>query len=49
VPSLESAHAVVWDRQAKSRWGPGDVVVFILSGRGDKDVSLVAETGAVHP
>ena len=48
VPALESAHAVAWARHAKSRWRPGDVVLFNLSGRGDKDVALVAEEGEAH-
>jgi len=48
VPALESAHAVAWVRRAGPRWKPGDIVVINLSGRGDKDVALVAElTG--HP
>jgi len=49
VPALESAHAVAWARYAKQRWRPGDLVLFNLSGRGDKDVALVAEQGEAHP
>jgi tryptophan synthase beta chain len=49
VPALESAHAVAWARHAKRRWRPGDLVLFNLSGRGDKDVALVAEQGEAHP
>ncbi len=49
VPALESAHAVAWARHAKQRWRPGDLVLFNLSGRGDKDVALVAEQGEAHP
>ncbi|HET9709189.1 MAG TPA: tryptophan synthase subunit beta [Gemmatimonadales bacterium] len=45
VPALESAHAVAWARHANARWRPGDLVLFNLSGRGDKDVALVAEQG----
>ncbi len=45
VPALESAHAVAWARHANERWRPGDLVLFNLSGRGDKDVALVAEQG----
>jgi tryptophan synthase beta chain len=45
VPALESAHAVAWARYANERWRPGDLVLFNLSGRGDKDVALVAEQG----
>jgi len=49
VPALESAHAVAWvlAQRAARRWGPEDVVLINLSGRGDKDVALVADvTGA---
>jgi len=49
VPALESAHAVAWvlAHRGGRRWGPDDVVLINLSGRGDKDVALVAElTGA---
>jgi tryptophan synthase beta chain len=43
VPALESAHAVAWVAQAKGRWQPGDLVLINLSGRGDKDVAMVAD------
>jgi tryptophan synthase beta chain len=49
VPALESAHAVAWvlTQRGAGRWGPDDVVLINLSGRGDKDVALVADvTGA---
>ncbi|MGH7568651.1 MAG: tryptophan synthase subunit beta [Gemmatimonadales bacterium] len=55
LPALESAHAVAWvlaqrdgaGRKGGGRWTDGDVVLINLSGRGDKDVALVAElTGA---
>ena len=49
VPALESAHAVAWARHAHERWRPGDLVLFNLSGRGDKDVALVAEQAGEHP
>ncbi|HET7248548.1 MAG TPA: tryptophan synthase subunit beta [Gemmatimonadales bacterium] len=49
VPALESAHAVAWARYANERWRPGDLVLFNLSGRGDKDVALVAEQGEARP
>jgi tryptophan synthase beta chain len=48
VPALESAHAVAWARHAHERWRPGDLVLFNLSGRGDKDVALVAEQNGAH-
>jgi tryptophan synthase beta chain len=48
VPALESAHAVAWARQAKGRWQPGGLVLINVSGRGDKDVALVAEQGGAQ-
>ena len=45
LPALESAHAIAW--VIKSRWTSSDVILINLSGRGDKDVAMVAElTGA---
>src|SRR6266852_3411252 len=47
LPALESAHAVAWVLGRRGRLRAGDIVVLNLSGRGDKDVALVAElTGA---
>ncbi|HEX6972326.1 MAG TPA: tryptophan synthase subunit beta [Limnochordia bacterium] len=49
LPALESAHAIAWVLAARGsgRWVHDDVVLINLSGRGDKDVALVAElTGA---
>jgi len=45
LPALESAHAIAW--VMKSRWTSNDLILINLSGRGDKDVAMVAElTGA---
>jgi tryptophan synthase beta chain len=47
LPALESAHAVAWVIGHRGRWAPEDVILINLSGRGDKDVAMVAElTGA---
>jgi len=47
LPALESAHAVAWVMGRRGHWRAGDVVLINLSGRGDKDVAMVAElTGA---
>jgi tryptophan synthase beta chain len=47
VPALESAHAVAWVLAGAGRWPAGGLVLINLSGRGDKDVALVAQhTGA---
>ena len=45
LPALESAHAIAWVMNARR---PSDDLILInLSGRGDKDVAMVAElTGA---
>jgi tryptophan synthase beta chain len=46
LPALESAHAVAWVMKAKG-WASDDLILINLSGRGDKDVAMVAElTGA---
>ena len=51
VPALESAHAVAWvlGRRGTRAWGAEDVVLINLSGRGDKDVALVAERTGASP
>jgi tryptophan synthase beta chain len=49
VPALESAHAVAWVLAATPRWEPGDLALINLSGRGDKDVALVADLGEPRP
>ena len=43
LPALESAHALAWVLDSADRWSSSDVVLFTLSGRGDKDVAHVAE------
>jgi tryptophan synthase beta chain len=49
VPALESAHAVAWVAQAKGHWQAGDLVLVNLSGRGDKDVAMVADLPGEGP
>jgi len=41
LPALESAHALAYLAAQKGRLGPETVAVVNLSGRGDKDVSIV--------
>jgi tryptophan synthase beta chain len=49
LPALESAHAVAWVLGHGGHWRAGDIVLINLSGRGDKDVAMVAElSGAVR-
>ncbi len=43
IPALESSHAVAYLLRGDHGFGPADVVVLNLSGRGDKDVYSVAE------
>ena len=43
LPALESAHALAWVLDSGDRWSTSDVVLFTLSGRGDKDVAHVAQ------
>ncbi len=42
IPALESAHAVAWLLKHADEFDASDVVVVNLSGRGDKDVEIVA-------
>ena len=41
LPALESSHALAWLCSQKGKLDPETVVVVNLSGRGDKDVSIV--------
>jgi tryptophan synthase beta chain len=43
IPALESAHAVHYAMILASRMAKNQIVVINLSGRGDKDVNVVAE------
>jgi tryptophan synthase beta chain len=47
LPALESAHALAWVLEPGVRWPASDVVLFNLSGRGDKDVEHVAALGGL--
>jgi len=42
IPALESAHAVYYARTLASKMTQDQIVVINLSGRGDKDVNVVA-------
>lgn len=41
LPALESAHALAYLMSQKGKLGPDQIAVVNLSGRGDKDVSIV--------
>lgn len=43
IPALESAHAVAWVLKNAEKFGKDDLVLINLSGRGDKDVEIVAK------
>jgi tryptophan synthase beta chain len=45
IPALETAHAVAWIDANAGRWKGDEPVLLCVSGRGDKDVAQVAETG----
>ncbi|MGQ9629145.1 MAG: tryptophan synthase subunit beta [bacterium] len=48
IPALESAHAVAYVMKSKSRFRKNDIIVINLSGRGDKDVQMVAKLEGVE-
>ncbi len=43
IPALESAHAIAYLKKIAPQMDPDKIVVINLSGRGDKDVNIVAE------
>jgi tryptophan synthase beta chain len=43
MPALESAHAVAYGFRLASRMRKSESVVINVSGRGDKDIAIVAE------
>lgn len=43
LPALESAHAIAYLKKLTPQYARDDVIVVNLSGRGDKDVNVVAE------
>ena len=45
LPALESSHAIAYTMQLIPTLKPGSIVVVNLSGRGDKDVQTVIDTG----
>ena len=47
IPALEPAHALHYGVTLASRMGKDQIVVINLSGRGDKDVNVVAEKSGV--
>jgi tryptophan synthase beta chain len=47
IPALESSHALAYLERLMPQTKSGDVVVLNLSGRGDKDLQTVIESGRV--
>jgi tryptophan synthase beta chain len=45
IPALETSHAIAWVLDNASRWEKTDTVLICISGRGDKDMSQVADLG----
>jgi tryptophan synthase beta chain len=45
IPALETSHAIAWVIDNSSRWNKHDSILICVSGRGDKDMSQVAELG----
>jgi tryptophan synthase beta chain len=43
IPALETAHAVAWIASQAGRWGPDQLVLLCVSGRGDKDVAQISQ------
>jgi tryptophan synthase beta chain len=43
IPALETAHAIFYAEKVAKEIGPGKNLVINLSGRGDKDVEVVAD------
>ena len=48
IPALESAHAVHGAAQLAPTLPPDALIVVCLSGRGDKDIGIVAEAGGIE-
>ena len=47
IPALESAHAIARAVSLASELSPDTLLVVNLSGRGDKDLSIVAEATGI--
>ena len=47
IPALESSHAVYHASQAAAELSPDQSILVCLSGRGDKDIQIVAEASGI--
>ena len=43
IPALESSHALAYTAELAPRFKPSDAIIVNLSGRGDKDVGIIAK------
>ena len=43
IPAIESAHAIAGALQVAQGYGPDDIMLINLSGRGDKDMDTAIE------
>lgn len=48
IPALESAHAIYYATRLASELAKEQIIVVNLSGRGDKDIDIVAKALGVH-
>ncbi len=48
IPALEPAHAIGYLQEWSPTLSPSDVVLLLLSGRGDKDIETVAEKRGIE-
>ncbi|MGE4357852.1 MAG: tryptophan synthase subunit beta [Candidatus Omnitrophota bacterium] len=44
IPALEPAHAIYYAKKLAPKLSKNDIIVICLSGRGDKDVEIIAKT-----
>ncbi|MDR2709551.1 MAG: tryptophan synthase subunit beta [Elusimicrobiota bacterium] len=43
IPAIESSHALFWAMENAKKMKKDDIIVVCLSGRGDKDVAMIAK------
>ncbi|MCZ6890296.1 MAG: tryptophan synthase subunit beta, partial [Gammaproteobacteria bacterium] len=48
LPALESSHAIAWAVEEAGRRPASDIIIVNLSGRGDKDIPLVADLDGIE-
>jgi tryptophan synthase beta chain len=48
LPALESSHAIAWAVEEAGRRPASDIIIVNLSGRGDKDIPMVADLDGIE-